>query len=165
MVSPTLTRMTGPGTVPPNVQTFWTKPVGDGHLLLGHDQIDVVDLALEACRGGRVVDDGRRRRRIRLDVRHRRGAAVVVVVARAAGAVRGRPGDDDRADHAALLVPGDRAQERQAAGRHVDLDGRGRSGLGDRLLAVREGDVMRDLAGVGQLDRVAPGGGTDGWPA
>ena len=26
-VSPTLTRMTGPGTVPPNVQTFWTKPV------------------------------------------------------------------------------------------------------------------------------------------
>ena len=25
-LSPTLTRMTGPGTVPPNVQTFWTKP-------------------------------------------------------------------------------------------------------------------------------------------
>ena len=27
MVSPTLTRMTGPGTVPSNVQTFWTKPL------------------------------------------------------------------------------------------------------------------------------------------
>src|SRR4029078_13532217 len=25
-VSPTWTRITGPGTVPPNVQTFWTKP-------------------------------------------------------------------------------------------------------------------------------------------
>jgi hypothetical protein len=54
--SPTFTRRTGPGTVSPKVQTFWTKPRRDGHQALGHDELDLVDLA--PCRAA-----WRRRRR------------------------------------------------------------------------------------------------------
>ena len=32
--------------MPPNVQTFWTKPGATVILLLGDDEVDVVDLAL-----------------------------------------------------------------------------------------------------------------------
>ena len=48
MVSPTLTRITGPGTLPPNVQTSCTNP-GARSSAFAHDQLDVVDLALGAA--------------------------------------------------------------------------------------------------------------------
>ena len=48
-MSPTLTRMTGPGTVPPNVQTFWTKPGATVMSFSVIDEVDVVDVAGEAA--------------------------------------------------------------------------------------------------------------------
>ena len=59
IVSPTLTRITGPGTVPPNVQTFTDEARGDGHVLLSMTEVDVVDGALE----DRRAPSGRGRRR------------------------------------------------------------------------------------------------------
>ena len=44
IVSPTLTRMTGPGHGATERPDLLDETRGDGHLLLGHDQVDVVDL-------------------------------------------------------------------------------------------------------------------------
>ena len=124
-----------------------------GHLGLCHDEVDVMGGPGQECRGGRVVGHGRRSIRVGGDV-GRRHRPAMAVAAGGRGAL-----DGHRTLHARLGMPGDRADEGQAAGRYVHVDrlhspgvdvpGRG---------AVGEGEVVRDLARVREGEGVAAGG-------
>ena len=113
-----------------------------------------MDLAVEALRRDRIVRDGCRRVGIGRDVGLGHGAAVVVRRRRFA---RGGALDGDRAFHPRLLMTRDRADEREALGRDVDLDRPRLAAVGVGGLAAGERDVVGDRAGVGQGDLIAAG--------
>ena len=118
-MSPTLTRMTGPGTVPPNVQTFWTKPGATVISLLGHDELDVVDVAGQRRRRRRRTDVGAfgsaRRRRPAADRRGRRRHRWL--------AGPRRPPPRRRPSHPALSWPGiEQRKVRPCAGTSTSTD-------------------------------------------
>ena len=91
MVSPTFTRMTGPGTVPPNVQTSWRMP---GATVISFSIITSWmswTSPARSGRRGRVVDDRSGRIGIGLDARVGRRATVRSGSWLAAARGRGEP--------------------------------------------------------------------------
>ncbi len=132
---------------------------GDGHLRLGDDEVDVVGVARRDAGRGRVVGDRRGRVRIRRDVVGRQRAAVVVRRgARDGLAAAVAPATVTEPVIPACGVTGDRAQERDAARRHVDLDGGACRPAGAWAVSP-VGNVMScgDLPGVLEGHGVAAG--------
>ena len=125
--------------------------LGDRHLLLLDGQRDVVRRALEDLGRGGVIE--RVGRRVGIG-HHGTGVGRRPTMTVAAGAGRRRASDGDGAGHAGRCMPGHRADERQAAVGHDDVEGDGLAGLrGVCLTAVRR-DVVGDGARVLELDRV-----------